>query len=299
VNALQLIAAAKVNLTLEVLRRRDDGYHEVATVMQTIDLADRVWLTLGPDIELVVTGPADSGVPDDRQMNLAHRAARLLQEEAGAPDRGARIELEKHIPAGAGLGGGSSDAAAVLRGLNHLWALGIDTPALSKLAACLGSDVPFFLRGGTALATGHGEVVEPLPDLPATDLTLFVLDADVADKTRRMYASLSDEDFTDGERTHEVVKAIRASSTLEPGSFYNAFDRRVATVAPEAADAMQRCRDAGLPVTLCGAGPSFFSSRYVAGVPDALVQELGAKWGVRPLRARTLTAAESQAMREA
>ena len=296
-DSLRLIAPAKVNLTLEVLGRREDGYHEVASVMQAVDLADQVRLTPASNVEVVVTGPEASGVPADTTLNLAFRAARMLQEQMGS-SAGVRIELEKHIPAGAGLGGGSSDAAAVLRGLNQLWASRFDQAALTTLAACLGSDVAFFLSGGTAQATGRGEVVEAVPDLPATDLTLFLLNAGVPDKTRRMYGSLTSQDFTDGSHTKALVDALPRDPGLEPECLYNAFDRHVATVSPEAAEAMQHCRDAGLPVTLCGAGPSFFSPRAHKGVPSTLIEELRAGWGVRAVACRTLTAAVSLAVRE-
>src|SRR5438552_1268490 len=147
---LVLNAAAKVNLILEVLGKRDDGYHELVTVMQAVDLSDRVTREDSADLELT----SSPGVPADGR-NLALRAATALREAAGVT-RGARITLDKRIPVAAGLGGGSTDAAAVLLGLNRLWRLRWPVARLDEVATGLGMDVPFFLRGGTALGTGGG-----------------------------------------------------------------------------------------------------------------------------------------------
>jgi 4-diphosphocytidyl-2-C-methyl-D-erythritol kinase len=188
--ALELEAPAKVNLYLRVLGRRPDGYHELVTVLQAVDLCDRVRLRLrprgsggpsdpapgAPDVRLVVT--AEDGerrdVPEG-PANLVVRAAHALLAEAGASGEvGIDIALHKRIPSGGGLGGGSSDAAATLAGLHRLLGSPCGGGVLARLAAELGSDVPFFLHGGTALCTGRGERVEPLPALPPFRLTLLV-----------------------------------------------------------------------------------------------------------------------------
>ena len=159
---LTLTAYAKINLALDVYSKRPDGYHEVAMIMQSVSLADTIVLTGQPaGIDLSVTIP---GLPADGN-NLAYRAAVLLREYAKT-GKGVHIHLEKKIPLAAGLAGGSADAAAVLRGLNQLWQLGLSLDELSKLAAELGSDVPFCLYNGTMLATGRGEIVKPLPPIP-------------------------------------------------------------------------------------------------------------------------------------
>lgn len=165
---LTLQAYAKINLALDVLYKRPDGYHEVAMIMQAVSLADTVTLTSQTGgITLNVNIP---GLPGDAS-NLAYKAAALLQEYA-KPGQGVHIELDKHIPLAAGLAGGSADAAAVLRGLNTLWGLHFSLDELSKLAAKLGSDVPFCLYNGTKLATGRGELLAPLPALPACYVVL-------------------------------------------------------------------------------------------------------------------------------
>jgi 4-diphosphocytidyl-2-C-methyl-D-erythritol kinase len=160
--ALRAICPAKVNLGLHVVGRRSDGYHEIVTIFQAIDLCDVLEGETAGDLTLDV---ADDAVPGG-DANLVVRAARLLGARVrGAHGRGARLTLHKAIPVGAGLGGGSSDAAGALMLLNVLWNLRLSSDALSSLAADLGSDVPFFLVGGTALGTGRGETVKPLPPI--------------------------------------------------------------------------------------------------------------------------------------
>lgn len=159
VSALTVLAPAKLNLFLEVFFRRSDGYHEIVSVMETVSLYDRLrfWPAARGGIELRVTGRK---VPEGPE-NLVFRAAEEVRRKAGVRD-GLRIELDKRIPAGSGLGGGSSDAAATLRALRSLWRLPWPDEELEALAASLGSDVPFFLSGGRALVRGRGETVEPL-----------------------------------------------------------------------------------------------------------------------------------------
>jgi 4-diphosphocytidyl-2-C-methyl-D-erythritol kinase len=158
---MRVSAPAKLNLFLRVVGRRADGFHELETVFQSIDLADE--LTFAPTDDLQLTGGSDAAPPGPE--NLVLRAAAALHEAAGFRG-GAAIHLEKEIPVGAGLGGGSSDAAATLLALNHLWDLRLDMNQLAELAARLGSDVPFALRGGTALGRGRGEILEPLETPP-------------------------------------------------------------------------------------------------------------------------------------
>lgn len=157
-------APAKINLSLDVLGKRQDGYHEVKMIMTTIDLADRLELTeLTEDrIEIV---SHNRYVPDD-QRNLAYQAAKLLKEKYQVK-QGVSIAIEKTIPVAAGLAGGSSDAAATLRGLNKLWNLGLTMDELAELGAEIGSDVSFCVYGGTAIATGRGEKIEHIKTPPS------------------------------------------------------------------------------------------------------------------------------------
>ncbi|NNF58363.1 MAG: 4-(cytidine 5'-diphospho)-2-C-methyl-D-erythritol kinase [Rhodothermaceae bacterium] len=156
-------APAKLNLGLHVLRRRDDGFHDIETVMVPIGWADHLTATSADHLALTCSDPA---LPTDEE-NLVVRAALALAEWAGIRPKAA-LHLEKRVPYGAGLGSGSSDAAATLRLLDHLWNLEVPEAALHEIAATLGSDVPFFLLDGPALATGRGEVLMPLPNDEAT-----------------------------------------------------------------------------------------------------------------------------------
>jgi 4-diphosphocytidyl-2-C-methyl-D-erythritol kinase len=154
---------AKINLGLRVLGRRQDGYHEIVTLFQAIDLWDDLEAVEAEQLTLTVDDPS---VPAD-ESNLVLRAARLLQARVpGAVGRGAALRLRKRIPAGGGLGGGSSDAAGALLLLDALWGLGLPAETLRRLAGELGSDVPYFLTGGTAIGTGRGERVASLPSIP-------------------------------------------------------------------------------------------------------------------------------------
>ncbi|GAB6159220.1 4-(cytidine 5'-diphospho)-2-C-methyl-D-erythritol kinase [Desulfotomaculum varum] len=165
---LRLNAHGKINLTLDVLGRRPDGYHQVEMIMQSIGLHDTLDFTYRPgEIVLDVSGVSVTAGED----NLILKAARLLQQYAGE-QAGARIRLHKEIPVAAGLAGGSSNAAAALRGLNRLWQLGLTDEQLNRLALQLGADVPFCLLGGTAVARGVGELLTPLPPAPRFGVVL-------------------------------------------------------------------------------------------------------------------------------
>ena len=156
-------APAKINLTLDVLSKRPDGYHDVEMIMTTVDLADRIWLRPTMDHAITIKS-SHRFVPNDRK-NLAYQAADLLRKRYRL-DYGVEITLDKNIPIAAGLAGGSSDAAAALRGLNRLWELGLSLDELAVLGAEIGSDVSFCVYGGTAIARGRGEDITHLPAPP-------------------------------------------------------------------------------------------------------------------------------------
>jgi 4-diphosphocytidyl-2-C-methyl-D-erythritol kinase len=158
-SAVRVRCPGKINWILKVGGRRPDGFHEVITVLQAIDLWDTLTLHRSGSLTMSCNR---TGIPTDGE-NLVIRAARALARRAGIREPTASIHLEKSIPAGGGLGGGSSDAAGTLLGLDRLWSLGFSRESLAEVGAELGSDVPFFLAGGTALGTGRGERIEPLP----------------------------------------------------------------------------------------------------------------------------------------
>jgi 4-diphosphocytidyl-2-C-methyl-D-erythritol kinase len=200
---LKILAPAKINLCLEILGKREDGYHEIDTVMQAISLFDEITLEDAPELTLECT--QDLGRIED---NLVWRAAELMRDTC-APNKGARIRLHKRIPHGAGLGGGSSDAANTLVALNRLWETGLEPPELCELAAQIGSDCAFFVEGGTSRCTGRGEEIEALPDLEGLDFV--VLYPNAVCSTPAVYAELSrglTKGSTDCYLFHEYESAI-------------------------------------------------------------------------------------------
>jgi 4-diphosphocytidyl-2-C-methyl-D-erythritol kinase len=295
-SALRLRAPAKINWTLEVLGKRPDGYHEIRTILQTIELSD--WLTLTPhdSIALSVTGEAGPLAGQPLAANLAYRAATLLRRKLDV-GRGARIELEKRIPVAAGLGGGSSDAAAVLRGLRALWRPDISDDQLASIAAELGSDVPFFLRGGCALAAGRGDVLASLPDTPRQRLLLAWSPRQrAAEKTGRMYAALRKEHFTDGARTERLAEHLRGGRPIVNRGILNAFDRVLPLVDAAFARTLEEMPAARGP-HLCGSGPAVFFLLEPEQPIEPLRRALE-ELGLRAAETRTLSSDEALAVEE-
>lgn len=220
---LTLYAPAKVNLTLTVGDRRPDGYHDVSTVMQTVGLYDTLILTHGgAGLTLTCTDPA---VPADA-TNLVLRAAGRFFEDTKLPVPDLHLHLRKRIPSQAGLGGGSSDAAAVLRALRTLYAPDISDGRLETLAARLGSDVPFFIRGGTQLATGRGEVVSPLPQLAAG--WFVVVKPDEGYSTAEMYRRLDEPGSVLVRNSRYMQDAVAANNVHAVAvELHNSFERVV------------------------------------------------------------------------
>jgi 4-diphosphocytidyl-2-C-methyl-D-erythritol kinase len=247
-------APAKLNLGLEVIGRRDDGFHEIATIFMAIDLYDRVTLSAADELELTCDDDSLAGTD-----NLALRALELLREEKSYPG-GARIHLNKRIPAAAGLGGASSDAAAALLGGRELWQEDLSDAELHDLAARLGSDVPFFLRGGCAIGRGRGDRLQSLP-LPA-DLWFVVVvpDVQIPAKTASLYARLSPEDFSDGFRIADQAARVESGQAPDPTLLGNAFARPLYAIAPDLVTLPAIMRDAGAEsVAISGAGPTHYS----------------------------------------
>lgn len=275
-----LTAAAKVNLVLEVLGKRPDGYHEIATVLQAVELCDRLVLEDAEDLALEVHGPA----PGDA-TNLALRAAAILREAAGV-DRGARIRLDKRIPVAAGLGGGSADAAAVLAGLNRLWGLRWPRVRLSALGASLGMDVPFFLWGGAALATGRGEVVAPVA---AGALALVLVSPASGLSTAEVYARVTPTLWTDGGRARHMVEALRRRRPARiAASLYNGLEGAVALLCPEVERIKAALLAAGaLGAAVSGSGPTVFgvarSYEHARQIRNRVTRRSWRCWAVRTL----------------
>ena len=284
--AVRVDAPAKVNLALRVLGTRPDGYHELETIFQALDLCDRVEIRReGTGLELAVTGE-DAGPNAD---NLAMRAARAYLADAGLPaTTGLRISLTKSIPARAGLGGGSSDAAATLKALDRLFD-GIVPPArLAAIAAGLGSDVPFFLAPTPlAIARGRGERLEPLATLPGIAGVVVMPDAAVA--TADAYRELDARRASAGSPPHTGTLGPLRAWDHAAALAANDFEDAVTGSRPEIAQALAALRATGpIVALLCGSGAACFALYRSEGAADEAAREV-AHTG-RVLRVRTLAA---------
>jgi len=252
---LTVLAPAKLNLTLEVLGKRPDGFHEIRSVLQTVNLCDSLHFRTDQGISIKSDLPGWSA-----DESLVARAVNLLQKTAGC-SRGAAIEVEKLVPLVSGLGGDSSDAAATLRGLNELWELGLPLERLLELAARLGSDVAFFLYGGTALAEGRGELVTPLPTLVDMWVVLVVPDVPgLTGKTQKLYASLKSSHYTDGRITEKMVASLNEGRGFKPSLLFNTFENVAYDSFPNLKVYKEHIIKLGAPhVHLAGSGPALFT----------------------------------------
>ncbi|WP_123042681.1 4-(cytidine 5'-diphospho)-2-C-methyl-D-erythritol kinase [Cohnella candidum] len=248
-------APAKINLLLDVLRKREDGFHEVEMVMTMVDLADRLEMEELPGDRIVLSSQAGF-IPLD-EKNLAFQAARLIKERYGV-SRGVYIHLDKRIPVAAGLAGGSSDAAAALRGLNRLWGLGLSQQELESLGAELGSDVPFCIRGGTAVARGRGEVLESIPAPPQCWVILAKPPINVS--TADVYGKLRASELKNHPSLSDMLSAIRSESFTEMcDSLGNVLETVTLDRYPEVRqikDCMAKLGADG--VLMSGSGPTVF-----------------------------------------
>lgn len=259
---LAVRAHAKLNLTLEALGKRPDGFHEIRSLMCSLALHDVVYLEPSPRLEVRC-----SSAELDGPANLAFRAAELMSAAIGR-SAGVRITIEKAIPVAAGLGGGSADAAAVLVGLNRLWDTGLDLRTLRRLAARLGSDVPFCVLGGVALAAGRGEELRPLPLLP--DAAVLLVRPPIAVSTAHIYGALTAEGYSAGEATEAFVRdAVRRTpSEWQP---VNALEPVTCRIYPVVREALEFLRARGAPrAAMCGSGPTCFALFAAASSAERL-----------------------------
>jgi 4-diphosphocytidyl-2-C-methyl-D-erythritol kinase len=249
-------APAKINLTLDVLSKRPDGYHEVEMVMTTVDLADRVDLTLLDSGEIALDCSA-SFVPDDMR-NHAYKAATLLKERYQVR-QGVRIYIDKQIPVAAGLAGGSSDAAATLRGLNRLWNLGLSLDELAELGAEIGSDVPFCVYGGTALARGRGEKITHLTSPAACWVILAKPPIGVS--TADVYGNLRVQQIANHPPTEQMLRAIRNQDfALMCDSLGNVLEEVTLSLYPQVRQIKELMAASGADgVLMSGSGPTVFA----------------------------------------
>ncbi len=284
-------AYAKINLTLDVLGQRANGYHELVTVMQTIDLHDTLCLSATNDhqVQLICSQPALSNAE-----NLAARAALAVRQHIGST-QGIKIELYKRIPMAAGLGGGSSDAAAVLLALQRWWQLDLPPGDLLNIAASLGSDVPFFLTGGLALCEGRGERVTPLNAYwPQHMRWLLLLKPAISVSTAAVFRQLPASDYTNGTHSRTVCDALHAHKEPQMRDLHNGLERSVLQSYPEVVHARDDMLRAGAPyVRLSGSGPTLFTP-FAEFVPALHVQHQLQTLGYEVYLSRALTPAGEQ-----
>jgi 4-diphosphocytidyl-2-C-methyl-D-erythritol kinase len=247
-------APAKINLSLDVLHKRPDGYHEVEMIMTTIDLADRIELTLLNEDRIKIVSH-NRFVPDD-QRNLAYQAALLLKERFHIK-QGVIIAIDKTIPVAAGLAGGSSDAAATLRGLNKLWSLGLTLDELAEIGSEIGSDVSFCVYGGTALAKGRGEIITELPSPP----TCWVILAKpfIGVSTAEVYRRL-DLKNVNHPNIYEMIKGIKEDDYEKVcHNVGNVLEEVTLPLHPEVAQIKEQMKRFGADaVLMSGSGPTVF-----------------------------------------
>jgi len=254
-SVLTILAPAKLNLTLEVLGEYQDDFHEIRSVIQTINLCDSLHFQLGQNIEF------KSDMPDwIPEKSLVSKASSLIRETTGCT-KGVIIEVNKRIPWLSGLGGDSSDAAAILRGLNKLWGLGLSLKELLKLASQLSSDTSFFLYGGTALAEGRGEIVTSLPSLPHMWVVLMMPPVlRRQGKTKQLYASLKASHYTGGQITDRLVTSLARGREVTSASLFNVFDEVALDNFAGLGEYKEQFLKAGArEVHLAGSGPALFT----------------------------------------
>ncbi len=274
---LRAFAPAKINLGLEVIRRRRDGYHDIETIFQTLDFGDE--LTFHESAEpgefrLEVEGlPAPSGTE-----NLVSQAWKLMLPQAGGKARGLRLKLVKRIPLGAGLGGGSSDAAATLLGLDRFWKLNLAQEELSAMAAELGSDVPFLLRGGTAIGRGRGERLEGLPAL--SQGAFLLVNPGIAISSGWAYEQIKLGLTRNPYRISvEQVKAFLARFPASGMVLKNRLEDVVYPAHPVLGEIEEALHEAGaVQVSMSGSGSTLYGTFPDASRAESAREGLGDKW---------------------
>jgi 4-diphosphocytidyl-2-C-methyl-D-erythritol kinase len=248
-------APAKINLTLEILGKRPDGYYEIRSVIQTVNFCDSFQFIQGNDIQFKCDTPDWLA-----EQSLVAKAVKLIQETTGC-SKGATIVIRKRIPLLSGLGGDSSNAAAVLRGLNQLWELGLSQTKLQETGSQLGSDVPFFFTGGTALMEGRGEKITPLNPMPHRWVILIIPNVPrLPGKTKRAYNLLQPAHYTDGTYTEKLVTNLKSGRGFSPSDLFNTFENISFTRGEELTKYRDHILKIGAPnLHLAGSGPILFT----------------------------------------
>jgi len=249
-----LPAPAKLNLGLEILGKRPDGFHELATIFVAVSLFDTLDFTSSAEIVVDCTVPELMG-----HANLVHDAVHCAQH-ISRTTAGAQVTLQKRIPLAAGLGGASSDAATTLIGCERLWGTRFGSVQLHESAARLGSDVPFFLEGGCAFGQGIGEQLEPLTLSNDTWFVLVAPQVVIQDKTTTLFRELRPSDFSAGELVFRQVQTLKTTGVLDASLLVNAFTRPLYERVPSLQEIVVSMTAAGASsVAISGAGPSHYT----------------------------------------
>ncbi|SMP60173.1 4-(cytidine 5'-diphospho)-2-C-methyl-D-erythritol kinase [Anoxynatronum buryatiense] len=255
---LTLQAHAKINLSLDVLHKRRDGYHHLCMIMQEISLHDEVHLRLTPEPGIRLT--TNAGFLPVDQGNIAWKAAERLARGAGVSleSQGVAIHIDKQIPVAAGLAGGSADAAAVLKGLNALWRLGLSLEELQLISLPLGADIPYCLMGGTALAEGIGERLTPLT--LAKPFWVVLVKPPVSVSTREVYEALKLDEIEERPDTLALIEALaQADSLTMAGAMANVLETVTIPQVPEIGELKRRLLALNATASLMsGSGPTVF-----------------------------------------
>jgi len=263
INRISLKAPAKINLFLEILGKRDDGYHEIETVMQEIDLVDNLQFEeIRKGVRLKCS---DKNIPSD-ENNLVCKAANLILNECGIK-KGVLISLEKNIPVGAGLGGGSSDAAATLKALNLLWKIGLNDAELMEFAARLGSDIPFFIKGKTSLCRGRGEKITPIE--VERELNYLVIYPHINISTSTIYGNLKIDLTKKRKDVSFFTNALKHHKAADISKLlFNRLEEVIFTTYPDLLDVKSVLNHFGFcGLSISGSGSAFFglcNDRYHA-----------------------------------
>ena len=246
---MEIVVNAKINLSLEVVGLREDAYHNLQSIIQTISLADQMFIEKTGNIEVDGNGHAFMA-----EKSLVLRAAYLFKERTGY-EGGACIFVDKNIPFGSGMGSDSAGAAAVLKYLNVLWGMRWPLEELALLAGELGSDVPFFIWGGTALLSGRGDNILVLPKIPRTYFCAVFPKYTTQDKTYKAYKAIDSIGFDNGAHTETFRLKLETSQAITANDYYNSFDRVASILYPEHEKYSCMMRIAGASkVMLAGSG---------------------------------------------
>ncbi|WP_027339783.1 4-(cytidine 5'-diphospho)-2-C-methyl-D-erythritol kinase [Halonatronum saccharophilum] len=258
---LNLVSYGKINLGLDVLAKRSDGYHEVQMVMQSIDLKDKLFFTkIEKGIEIITD---HSKIPTD-SSNLIYKAAQLLFEEFSLQG-GLRVELKKNIPLAAGLAGGSSNAAATLVAVNKLWELALSEEELASRGAKLGADIPFCIKGGTQLASGIGTDLEVLDDSP--ELNIVLINPPLEVSTAEVYGSLNVDEIKQHPNIKSLIKALREGNKEDTlRNLGNVLEEVTLNLYPQVKKLKELANSLSVKTLMSGSGPTILA--FVNGVKE-------------------------------